>query len=404
MPRPHAPRVFVVAAILALAGAAVATLTSPAPVRAHEMDPHLRTVVDQVIPSPPPGVTISVRPTVIASEMLVENTTPTDVQVLTDRGRTFLRIGPEGVLGDLDTPEWYQSNDPYGNVDIPTRAQNPAAPPLWGRASHEPSWGWFEHRMHPVPALNLPPPPPNGVQTISRWIVPLRIGTTDYKVLGHVAYVTFKGGFNAVLTSTSTPFPGVTVSVAPGRLPGVYLQNLGTEAVTVTGRQGEPFLRVGPDGVEANLHSPSWVDDQRNHGNSPTVDADASAPPEWQKIHPEPRMLWLETRGFYAKEIPPTNVINRTTPTVLLRWSVPLTQGTATAQLTGTTSYVPQASALAPATGAAPSDDSFPWVGLVIWIVLLGVGGSGLTLWLRARRARQATPARAAVAGERRRR
>lgn len=385
-PRPPAD----VLALLLLAGALLsAALTAPR-VGAHEQDPHVRTVLESVIPALPPGVTVDVRNTAVSAEMLVENHTPTEVQVLSPAGRTFLRIGPQGVLGDLDTPDWYQSNNPYGTADIPTRAAVPGAPPFWGRASHEPAWGWFEHRMHPKPLLDLPPAPASGVQTISRWIVPLRYGTQDYRVLGRVDYVTFKGGYKAVLTSTPTPFDGVKVSVVTGRLPGVFLDNAGTVPVVVTGRSGEPFLRVGPAGTEANLHSPSWVDNLKDHGDTPTVEADAAAPPQWQLIHPEPRMLWLETRGFYTREIPPADITARTEPTVLLRWSLPLTRGAATATLTGTTSYVPDPPA-ATAGAAGAEDGSFPWVGLLLWIVLLALIGGGVTLWLRRRRARQAS-------------
>ena len=392
-------------AALALLGALVAATLRAAPVRAHEMDPRLRTVTESVIPALPAGVTVSVRNTVISSEMLVENHTQTELQLLTDAGRVFLRIGPQGVVGDLNTPEWYQSNNPYGTANIPTPAQNPNAPPFWGRASHDPEWGWFEHRMHPKPTMDLPPPPTSGVQTISRWIVPLRYGNQDIKVLGRVDYVTFKGGYKAVLTSTPTPFSGVNVSVIPGRLPGVFLENTGTVPVVVKGRQGEPMLRIGPAGTEANLHSPSWVDNLKGHGDTPTVEADASAPPQWSLVHPEPRELWLETRGFYTKEIPPDDIIARKQATVLLRWSVPLVQGTKTATLTGTTSYIPEAQP--PSTAAAAStDDSVPWVGLAMWVILLALIGTGAVLGLRWRRARMAAGAAAppAGAGARRRR
>ncbi|MGH7747030.1 MAG: hypothetical protein ACREQ5_20080, partial [Candidatus Dormibacteria bacterium] len=385
-----APRLPAVTALVALLGAVLATVLGAAPARAHEMDPHLRTVLESVIPPPPAGVTISVRNTVIASEMLVENHTPTEVQVLTDAGRTYLRIGPQGVLGDLDTPEWYQSNNPYGNANIPAKAQVAGAPPFWGRASHEPDWGWFEHRMHPKASMELPPAPPSGVQTISRWIVPMRYGTTDFKVLGRVDYVTFKGGYKALLTSTPTPFDGVSVSVIPARLPGVFLANTGTVPVVVTGRQGEPMLRIGPGGTEANLHSPSWVDNLKGHGDTPTVEADATAPPQWQLVHPEARELWLEFRGFYANELPPTEIIARTEPTVLLRWSIPLVRGTATATLTGTTSYVPDPRPASTAA-AATDDGSFPWVGLVLWVCLLALAVGGAVMGLRWRRLRAAT-------------
>ncbi len=397
---PRRPRA--VPAVLLLVGALLgAALTAPR-AAAHEQDPHVRTVLELVIPALPPGVTVDVRNTAISSEMLVENHTPTEVQVLTDAGRTFLRIGPQGVLGDLDTPEWYQSNNPYGNAGIPTRAAAPDAPPFWGRAGHEPAWGWFEHRMHPKPLLDLPPAPASGVQTISRWIVPLRYGATDHRVVGRLDYVTFRGGYRAVLTSTPTPFDGVRVSVIPGRLPGVFLDNSGTVPVVVRGGAGEPFLRIGPAGTEANLHSPLWVDNLKDHGDTPTVEADPAAPPQWQVVHPEPRMLWLETRGFYTRELPPADILARTAPTVLLRWTVPLTRGAATTTLTGTTSYVPDAPTAAAGTANA-GDSPFPWVGLLLWIVLLAVIGGGVTLWLR-RRARPGSsrPVAGATAGRQR--
>lgn len=401
--RPH--RLPAALAVLALLGALVATTLRAAPVRAHEMDPHLRTVLEQVIPPLPAGVTVNVANTVISSEMLVENHTATEVQVLTDTGRTYLRIGPQGVLGDLNTPEWYQSNNPYGTATIPTPAQNPNAPPFWGRASHDPDWGWFEHRMHPKPTMDLPPPPTSGVQAISRWIVPLRYGNQDIKVLGRVDYVTFKGGYKAVLTSTSTPFKGVNVSVLPARLPGVFLENTGTVPVVIKGRDGEPMLRIGPAGTEANLHSPSWIDNLKGHGDTPTVEADASAPPQWSVVHPEPRELWLEYRGFYTKEIPPDDIIRRAEPTVLLRWSVPVVQGSATATLTGTTSYVPDPRTPDTAAATTANDDgSIPWVGLAMWVILLALVGTGAVLGLRWRRARKAAGASAPHAGVGRRR
>jgi hypothetical protein len=374
------------AALLAVvAGAAAAGW--PHAARAHEQDPHLRTVLESVIPAPPAGVAISVSRSVISTEMLVENHTPQELEVLTATGRPFLRIGPQGVLGDLDTPDWYQSNNPYGTADVPPAAQVPGAPPRWGRVSSEPTWGWFEHRMHPTPSLDLPSPPASGVQTISRWIVPLRYGTEDLRVLGRVEYVTFRGQFGAALTSSPTPFDGVRVSVIPGRMPGVFLSNSGLEPVLVMGRAGEPFLRVGPAGSEVNLHSPTWVDNLVAQGISPTVEADATASPQWQPVHEEPRMEWLEPRGLYPSEIPPPGVVGADHPTVVVRWSIPVLRGAATSILTGETSFVPTPRP-ASTEVAAPDGGSLA-VGVAMWLVLLALlTGAGLLLRARHRAAR----------------
>jgi hypothetical protein len=393
-----------VAALLALAAGLAAAAACAVPVRAHEQDPHLRTVLESVIPAPPAGVTVSVARSVIASEMLVENRTAQEVEVLSAAGRPFLRIGPQGVLGDLDTPEWYQSNNPYGTAAVPPAAQVPGAPPRWGRVSHEPAWGWFEHRMHPAPSLDLPSPPASGVQTISRWIVPVRYGAQDLRVLGRVEYVTFRGQYSAALTSSASPFDGVHVAVVPGRMPALYLANSGAEPVVVLGRGGEPFLRVGPGGTEVNLHSPTWVDNLLAKGISPTVEADATAAPQWEQVHQEPRMAWLETRGFYPQEIPPADVVSRGRPTVVVRWSIPLVRGAARRSLTGETTYVPT---VRPAsTGAAADDAGSLAVGVAMWLVLGALVGGGVVL-LRARRRgarRESTPSTPPMAAARRRR
>jgi hypothetical protein len=392
------------APLVALAAGLAAAAWPALPVRAHEQDPHLRTVLESVIPAPPAGVVISVARSVIAAEMLVENHTSQEVQVLTATGRPFLRIGPQGVLADLDTPDWYQSNNPYGTAVVPPAAQEPQAPPRWGRVSHDPAWGWFEHRMHPAPALDLPSPPASGVQTISRWIVPLRYGTEELRALGRVEYVTFRGQFSAALTSSSTPFQGVRVAVVPGRMPGLFLSNSGTEPVVVMGRGGEPFLRVGPAGTEVNLHSPTWVDNLLAQGVSPTVEADAAASPEWQQVHQEPRMAWLEARGLYPREIPPAHVAAADHPTVVVRWSIPLVRGAARSTLTGETSFIPTPRP-APA-GATTSDDAGSLVaGAAMW---LGLGAllAGGALLVRARRRRGSSrePRPPAMVAARRRR
>jgi hypothetical protein len=42
-------------------------------------------------------------------------------------------------------------------------------------------------------AVMAAPPQNSGVREISRWIVPLRHGTQDVKVLGQISYVSLQG-------------------------------------------------------------------------------------------------------------------------------------------------------------------------------------------------------------------
>jgi hypothetical protein len=160
------------------------------PASAHEQDPHVLTFLDQVIPSPA-GVDVQVKQSLVP-ELVVENRTPTELEVLNAAGRAFLRIGTDGTYADFATADWYTTNSPVGVAEIPAFAQAPDAAPRWVHITAEPSWGWFDHRMHPV-TIQSAPPQNSGVREISRWIVPLRHGTQDVKVLGQISYVSLQG-------------------------------------------------------------------------------------------------------------------------------------------------------------------------------------------------------------------
>ena len=362
--------------------AAVALLPG-APVGAHEQDPHVLTFLDQVIPAPA-GVDIQVRQSLVP-ELVVENRTPTELEVLTATGRPFLRIGPGGTLADLATPDWYTTNSPIGVADIPAEAQSPGAPPRWVRITSSPSWGWFDHRMHPV-AIQDAPPPGSGVHEISRWIVPLRYGGQDVKVLGHLAYVSLAGRVSAELTSARTPLPGVSVDVLQGRLPGVLVTNTSGQPVTVGGREGEPFARVGPAGVEVNLHSASWIDQLRFRNQPPAEADDPTAPPDWQTVDTATRFAWLDTRAQYPHLVPPPAIADSGRARVLVTWSFPLASGTRRVAVTGRTRWVPLGQPTASCTllqgGGCGAGGSFP-TGAVVsaGLALLGLAVIAVT-WL----------------------
>jgi hypothetical protein len=155
--------------------------------------------------------------------------------------------------------------------------------------------------------------------------------------------------------------PGVRWTVHTG---GLLLEvtNEGDEALVVAGYDGEPYLRVGPDGVDRNRRSPATYlnDDRIGRRVSARTDVamprdvDPSAPPEWIRISDVPEVRWHDHRVHWMSPSPPRFVEAGPVARALMRvnlvgvigragedagdfqtWSIPLTHGDAPATLEG---------------------------------------------------------------------
>ena len=322
---------------------AAGALTVPAtPAGAHASDPSVRPVIDAVDPAVP-GVTVQLAASVTA-QLVVSNPTPTPVSVLDVNDEPFLRIGPEGVSANKSSPWWYLTNSPNGDATIPGDA-HVGAPPRWEQVSVEPTWGWFEHRLHPT-ARRAPPDVTrrHRMTTLARWSIPMYYGGQPFGVKGRIVYEPIRGAVTARLRGPVRPFPDVQVQLAPGRVPALFLVNRGAQPVIVTGRDGEPFLRLGPNGAEVNRRSPTWADDARAQGQDLTVAAavvDPTAPPDWAPAAGTQTYSWLEFRGLYERDRPPRRVLEAGKTAVLRAWTVPLEQAGRRAELRGETVWKP---------------------------------------------------------------
>ena len=96
---------------------------------------------------------------------------------------------------------------------------------------------------------------------------------------------------------TETPsVDGVTWKLYPA---GEYLEvdNRTGETLVVFGYEGEPYLRIGPDGVEENLNSPtSYLNSRRDGDVALPPRADAGAAPEWSRVVDGTRFSWFDHR------------------------------------------------------------------------------------------------------------
>ncbi|MEO7556764.1 MAG: hypothetical protein ABIV94_09215, partial [Acidimicrobiales bacterium] len=275
-------------------------------------------MLDAVAPSVP-GLVVQVADSV-APEVVLDNPTATTLEVLADTGEPFLRIGPGGVEANLASPSWYATNNPNGGP-APS-VVDPSNAPRWARVSDQPTWGWFDHRLHPATVSA------SDGDARRPWVVPIRYGDQAGEIRGHLERRRFEGSFTSRLVAGAAPLPGVTVQLLDGSVPGLLLRNVGTEPVTVIGAAGEPFARIGPSGAEVNRHSATYVRSAQAQGQ-PLADAaviDPAAPPDWVAVGADPSYAWIDERGrFSGAELPPAATAT-SAATVVVDWRVPIEQ------------------------------------------------------------------------------
>lgn len=376
--------------------AALAIATVPAgPVGAHEGGEGLSNVVDSVDPVLP-GLTVTVVASV-ADEVVVENRGADAVTVPDPAGRPFLRIGPEGVAADINAPFWYASNNPGAAPVLPPGVTT-ASEARWAKVAADPSWGWFDPRLpgRDVPAPGRPAP---GTSVrLASWAIPLDVGGRPVQVRGHQEYAPATGSVRARVTVPPPPSTGLSLGLAPGgRAPAVFASWSGPMPVTILGEAGEPFIRLGPSGADANLDSPTWRAAQQAQGRTPpevlTGGGSGDATVRWQHLDDAPRASWIDPRLMYGPGVPPPDVQARLEPTDLLRWSLPVETGPTRMLVEGVTEWVPDRAVSAFPTavrGDAPGGRSS---GRVPFWTVLGiatvVAALGLGVRRRARRPRR---------------
>lgn len=357
-------------------GAAAVLAVGGAQAHAHgETSPTIQTLVDEIEPEIS-GVEFSVLPGP-AARLVAENRTAETLEVLGRDDRPFLRIGPGGVRADVNSIDWYRSGNPDGIATTP-RGVRLTGPPRWEHVSTRLSWAWFDHRLHPG-TVQVPPEAVEAQRTarLDDWTVPTRLGDRLVEVRGHVEYRPLLGAISPELESPSALTGSVQVSLLRGRLPGLLLVNTGKRLVTVFGREGEPFARIGPHGVEVNEHSPTHVDDQVAKGEIVAASAgggDASAAPRWKRVSGASSYAWLETRALYPGQRPPREISEGRERVVLEEWVVPLDTRDGRVEIRGNTSWVPFRTTASAASGAPQG--ALGWLAAGGGAVLLALGAA----------------------------
>jgi copper transport protein len=132
------------------------------------------------------------------------------------------------------------------------------------------------------------------------------------------------------VTSEEGPGPGQSVQEAMWTIRGkdalLQLDNRSGKEITVEGYSGEPYLRIGPDGVWENRRSPAAYLNQDRFGSVQVPkNVSAESPPEWVKLKNEPRHAWHDHRIHWMSATLPPQVVDdaQSASIKIFDWSVP---------------------------------------------------------------------------------
>lgn len=155
--------------------------------------------------------------------------------------------------------------------------------------------------------------------------------------------------YRTEITSIAPALPeGLVVEVidASTRL---ELRNASTTDATVFGYEGEPYLRVGADGVYENRRSPATYLNQSVRPDAEVPDvADAGAAPEWRQISTTGVARWHDHRAHWMGAGRESNEVGVVVP----EWSVPISYGGESIVVKGQITHVQGPSPVGAVAGA----------------------------------------------------
>jgi hypothetical protein len=150
--------------------------------------------------------------------------------------------------------------------------------------------------------------------------------------------------YATVVTGLQPAVPGITVTaLRDGQ--AMTVTNTSSTVITIYGYQGEPYVRIQPDGVWENTLSPAvYLNKEQTIGEFPKS-ANAEAAPHWAKISDAHRFQWHDHRIHWMGATNPPSVEQSPNKTHLINtWKVPFSIGTATqptGDIVGTLTYHP---------------------------------------------------------------
>lgn len=169
-----------------------------------------------------------------------------------------------------------------------------------------------------------------------------------------------------VVENIDVPGPGVQVTPEAGAAAALRVVNRGPGELELTAPRGEPFLRIGPRGVFANVSSLYWY----QSGNPDGVGGlprgiRPGAPPQWVPVSGEAEWTWFEHRLHPAPVNVPPDAAGSRRRQRLSDWSMPVRLGGQTGSIEGYVEFRPVFGSIV----SAVAGDGQPAPGAFLFVV-----------------------------------
>jgi hypothetical protein len=149
---------------------------------------------------------------------------------------------------------------------------------------------------------------------------------------------------------TGVEAAGVAHVVIVGGDAFVSLESKHGSTVEILGYEGEPYIRFGADGsVEINRRSPAtYLNDDRYANVTLPAEADAAAPPRWDRIANGGRYSWHDHRTHWMSRTPPASVLESggAHDVFIFEWTLPLRSDGVDGKIIGSLAWVPSTTPL----------------------------------------------------------
>lgn len=122
----------------------------------------------------------------------------------------------------------------------------------------------------------------------------------------------------------------------------LQVENRNGSELRIPGYTGEPYLRIGPDGVQINRNSPATYLNEGRFGGQVPSGVSGEAEPRWEKVADEPVYAWHEHRIHWMSATPPPQVqANEDVERHIFDWAVPFELNQQSLVLTGQLRWIP---------------------------------------------------------------